>query len=688
MTLRRQLLLVSLLLLALPWAGCEFLRETENVMRLGQQQSLQTTAKAIAAVLASQSDTLYTYPHRQSGGNDDALSIYAYSTEQEQIVDGYGDGWELIPDSVFRSESSNLRLAVQAQVRGAELYLLLRVFDDQIRYFNPGGGVGNTNRPDRVVLRMGESRAYREYRIATVAPGHIRAAPANRRARSDEARGIQGYWQDAVGGYTVELALPLALTGGRLGIVAIDEPTGSGQAQHAGNFTPGAKTSAPWLIFPSATIKQSLQAFSPHDYRLAVVDRFGWLLFEAPPDTARGSSSSETFWLLRLLYRSILLRETPPPFPGEPRPGKTGGREVSAALAGVTQTLRYTDPLYDTRTLQSTATPVLQGGEIAAAVILRQSGETYLSLTDRAFSRLLNYSLLALGVSVLGLLGYATLLSIRIRKLSRLAGEAIAEDGTVSADFPASKARDEIGDLARHYGRLLQRIRDYQDYLRTLSRKLSHELRTPIAVIQSSLDNMDETSDAADDAGNAEYRRRAREGLARLQHILTAMSEASGLEESIQADSLRPVELVALLTQVWDAYQSVYPGHQLTMTTALTSASTMAVPELIVQALDKLVENAASFTPAGGNIILDLKGEPDAWCISLGNDGPLLPGTGANNVFDPMVSVRDPQSQGVHLGLGLHIVRLIADYHKGELAAKNRADGSGVVFSLKLPRTH
>lgn len=65
MTLRRQLLLVSLLLLSLPWAGCQFVREMEAALRHGQEQSLQATAQAVAAVLAERDELLYPDPQRR-----------------------------------------------------------------------------------------------------------------------------------------------------------------------------------------------------------------------------------------------------------------------------------------------------------------------------------------------------------------------------------------------------------------------------------------------------------------------------------------------------------------------------------------------------------------------------------------------------------------------------------------------
>jgi two-component system sensor histidine kinase ChvG len=95
--------------------------------------------------------------------------------------------------------------------------------------------------------------------------------------------------------------------------------------------------------------------------------------------------------------------------------------------------------------------------------------------------------------------------------------------------------------------------------------------------------------------------------------------------------------------------------------------------------LDKLFENAASFTPTGGRITLTL----DQSCLCVSNEGPLLPASMQTQLFDSMVSVRD-QSDQVHLGLGLHIVRLIVDFHGASVRAENLQDGSGVVFIIEF----
>jgi signal transduction histidine kinase len=112
-------------------------------------------------------------------------------------------------------------------------------------------------------------------------------------------------------------------------------------------------------------------------------------------------------------------------------------------------------------------------------------------------------------------------------------------------------------------------------------------------------------------------------------------------------------------------------------------------PELIAQALDKLADNARSFAPDGGWISITLHKTDDGAEIAVANSGPLLPPAMQERLFDSLVSVRDAsgtrgRADVPHLGLGLYVVRLIAEAHRGGASAHNLADGSGVEFRLHL----
>ena len=129
----------------------------------------------------------------------------------------------------------------------------------------------------------------------------------------------------------------------------------------------------------------------------------------------------------------------------------------------------------------------------------------------------------------------------------------------------------------------------------------------------------------------------------------------------------------------------MYPDHELALDTPAEKAWVSGVPELVVQALDKLMDNAASFCPEGGRITLTLAPGAAVWEISVSNEGPPLPGELQERLFDPMVSLRRGESDGVHLGLGLHIVRLITEFLQGTAQADNLPANEGVRVTLRLP---
>lgn len=670
MTLRRQLLLVSLLLIALPWAGCQYVREMEGALQSGQAQALLATTRAVATVVGERPELLYPNPERKLSTESTSGQLYATLAEGPVIVDGYADGWTGPEHHRFGP------VAYRAQVRGPLLYLLFTVTDEQVVYHDPRNVYRASG--DRLVLRSGRGT---DYIIATAAPGAVQARIEREGAVMGFEPRIRGFWQDSLDGFTVELELPLAMLNDRLGfyLVRNDGSATTGTSDTVGTVLPGTRTLPPWLVFPSAELGQALAPFAYAGIELTAVDRFQWAMADARSE-ADTLPRSETPWLLKALYRAILNGAPPARLPDPERVGQVRLGELDSALAGNAAAAWYAAPEGGGRKLLASAAPIRLGDSVIGAVVARQGSEPYLSLTDRAFSRLLYYSLLAMGLSALGLLGYASWLSWRIRQLSRASARVIQPDGRLDDEgFPVSRSRDEIGELSRQHAELLARLRDYTDYLRSLSRKLSHELRTPIAVIQSSLDNLDGSPEDGE-----VYVQRARDGLSRLGNILNAMSEATRLEESVHGNTPEHYDLAALCRELFAAYEGLYTDHALRFDCDAETLPAFGVPDLVAQMLDKLMDNAASFTPAGGSIHLSLALQGDSAELCVSNEGPLLPAAMQHQLFDSMVSVRD-KSDRVHLGLGLHIVRLIVDFHGGSARAENLPDGSGVAFRVGLP---
>ncbi|MEO8506990.1 MAG: ATP-binding protein, partial [Betaproteobacteria bacterium] len=129
-----------------------------------------------------------------------------------------------------------------------------------------------------------------------------------------------------------------------------------------------------------------------------------------------------------------------------------------------------------------------------------------------------------------------------------------------------------------------------------------------------------------------------------------------------------------------------YPAAAIAFVSPTAQIVLDGAPDLIAQMLDKLVANAVEFA-AGGAIDIRLENAGPEVRLAVANDGPPLPEGMAGRLFDSMVSVRPGGESGApHLGLGLYIVRVIAQFHGGRAEAANKPDGAGVIVAVTLPR--
>jgi signal transduction histidine kinase len=113
----------------------------------------------------------------------------------------------------------------------------------------------------------------------------------------------------------------------------------------------------------------------------------------------------------------------------------------------------------------------------------------------------------------------------------------------------------------------------------------------------------------------------------------------------------------------------------------------IGVPDAIAQLLDKLAENANDFAPPGSAVRVSVEHRARRAIIAVENEGPALPQDKIARLFESMVSLRATGAAGKepHLGLGLYIVRLVAEFHGGTVRARNAADSGRVRFEVELP---
>src|SRR5690606_16357757 len=125
-----------LLTLVLPWAGCQFIRETESALREGQQQMLAGTAQAIA-------DSLAQFPREflveGKAAEYSADQLYAHALPSAPLIDGYFDDWALPESSLaplVEGDTARYALGTFRQ----NLFLYIDVRDDNVVFALPGSG--------------------------------------------------------------------------------------------------------------------------------------------------------------------------------------------------------------------------------------------------------------------------------------------------------------------------------------------------------------------------------------------------------------------------------------------------------------------------------------------------------------------------------------------------------------------
>src|SRR6185437_4519434 len=415
----------------------------------------------------------------------------------------------------------------------------------------------------------------------------------------------------------------------------------------------------------------------------------GWLLARSGKLDSAPGADGQPGWFAALVYRSLLATRLEDAELWSQDVPQLDTAEVRQARAGKAVTAWRHGEERGSVVLAATV-PIEQSGKVEGMLLLEQASRTVPLLANRALFGLLLTSFGVLLVAGGILLAFATRLSLRLARLRNAAERAHLSDGRLdgqlgSGRFPMTDAPDEIGDLARSFEKLFVAVGGYTDYLRTLASKLSHELNTPLAIVKSSLDNLEhalqERAALPDQA--APYLARARDGVARLGALVRAMSESSRMERAIEAAEPEDVDLCDVVRGCADAYRPLIGARWLECQLPESPLPLHGAPELIAQALDKLLDNALSFTPPDGRLRLSLSATPDGAEIELANQGPMLPAAMQGRLFDSLVSLRDKATPGdaPHLGLGLYVVRLVAERHGGIASARNLDDGSGVAFS-------
>ena len=267
-----------------------------------------------------------------------------------------------------------------------------------------------------------------------------------------------------------------------------------------------------------------------------------------------------------------------------------------------------------------------------------------------------------------------------VEQLQRAVRRVAAGDLSARIGAPLAQSKDELGQLARDFDHMANRIESLVERNRWLLRDISHELRSPLARLQLAL----ELGRGEAQSTVQPYFDRASREIVRLDELIAEMLALSRAEEGAAGMAPEAVDLAEMARDRLDEAQIELDNRGLKASlhapeTALLEGHSV----LLGRALDNLISNAIKFSPAGGEIQLRVAALAQSVEISVEDRGPGVPEAELPQLFSPFYR----GSNGLRAngqGLGLAIVERIVQVHGGRCLAANR-EGGGLSMTLILP---
>jgi two-component system sensor histidine kinase ChvG len=243
---------------------------------------------------------------------------------------------------------------------------------------------------------------------------------------------------------------------------------------------------------------------------------------------------------------------------------------------------------------------------------------------------------------------------------------------------------DEIGHLSDSLLAMTDELQQRVQATAAFAADVAHEIKNPLSSLRSAAETIRLIKDPAQ---QQKLMNVILQDVGRLDRLISDISQASRVDTEIIGRDGEAFDFVELLDNFIQLRQPSFADQTLMFTKPEQPVMVRGQDGRIVQVLDNLLSNAASFSPKGGDIAFELgmSQKPSQAVLHIMDEGPGVPENRLDTVFQRFYSERPKgESFGDHSGLGLSIARQIIEGHDGSLVASNRASG-GACFTLTLP---
>ncbi|MCW8857334.1 MAG: ATP-binding protein [Kangiella sp.] len=662
LSLTSRLLLLSLLFILIPLISWLLLAKFEKDI----ERDAMAESKEQAQILAGFVNQLLQ--------TDRSLQQKFLNTSQQEqfpialketavLIDGFSDEWYPYQSATARIHNFGQDARLTLIEDKDFLYGLFEVEDNSIVYRKRLDLAGLS---DKIALVLGSY----QMQFLPMAPGKV---PALRQTADGyrEVTPVYAVWQERTEGYQLEFRVPQSLVGKTISadITDIDRAQSGVALQGIYSFT----------NFKSLSLHSRLQSgvlslLEPEQYRLTLTNTRGEVLYQFGQlhTDIRGN------WRNRI-WSSAIKEKT--------NDSLLGKKSISSVSLDLAFTGRTQSEVVNATQLSAFARvykPLYSQNRLVGMMILESSPvNDKLQLRD-FWLRFLLLLGLVWGLFIWWLVKQSRRYSQRIMELRDLTEGSISEEGQIRYVIDMDEEfDDEVSDLTNSFSLLTTRLKQYHDYQAKLVARLNHELRTPIAIIRSSLDNINRESLPADELQLIDN---AQSGAVRMSQTISRLSEANRLEQAIRGADKEPFDMIPVLRELAVAYRTNWTDHAFELVIEPEETRILGSKDLFVQMLDKLISNAVDFDNKSKPITISLTRKERQLVLRVNNAGPTIAKKHLHDVFSLMHSSRKHSNQ--HLGLGLYVARLIASFHGAKVYAENKLDDPGVTINIVWRNKH
>lgn len=415
------------------------------------------------------------------------------------------------------------------------------------------------------------------------------------------------------------------------------------------------------------------------------------LRYDLPPPDTDAPNFAERIWRRALLWLrrgDLPLYEELGPDHGKSYP------EVQAALTGAKGTVvRVNDK---GEIVVSVAVPINRFRAVLGVLLLSTQGGDIDAVLHAERLGVVRVFFVAAAVTVILSILLAGTIAGPVRRLADGA-EVVRrsiKDRAALPDF--TDRRDEIGHLSGTLRAMTDALYDRIEAIESFAADVAHELKNPLTSLKSAVETLPL---AASEADRQRLMAITRHDVARLDRLISDISDASRLDAELAREDAEPIDICALLEMVIaianETREADQPEVVLAIEPAAGGREAFILPghaSRLGQVISNLLDNARSFSPPNGRVTVAARRVQREIEIAVEDEGPGLAEENLDRIFNRFYTDRPGQEAfGHNSGLGLSISRQIVDSHRGRIWAENRYDATaggriaGARFVVRLP---